>query len=85
MSYRLVYDEIMKGSPDLSVAQLALAEERLRHPRPGSRIAEAQQYGVDLSLLIENLRLTPAERASRMHDVIATVDQVRGAVRRRSE
>jgi len=64
---------------------LALAEERLRHPRPGSRIAEAQQYGIDLTLLIENLRLTPAERVSRMHDIIVTVDQVRGIARRRPE
>jgi len=75
----------MQGLPDLSALQLALAEERLRHPRPGSRIAEAQQYGIDLTLLIENLRLTPAERVSRMHDIIVTVDQVRGIARRRPE
>jgi hypothetical protein len=74
----------MKESRDLSPAQLALAEDRLRHPRPGSRIAQAQQFGVDLTLLIENLRLTPAERVRRMHDVIVTVDQVRGAARRRN-
>jgi hypothetical protein len=72
----------MNSSPNLSPAQLALAEERLRHPRPGSRIAEAREYGVDLTLLIESLRLTPAERASRMHDVVLTIDQVRGAARR---
>jgi hypothetical protein len=54
-----------QGAPDLSPSQLALAEERLRHPLPGSRIAAAQQYGVDLTLLIENLRLTPAERVRR--------------------
>jgi hypothetical protein len=72
----------MKESPHLSPAQLAVAEDRLRHPRPGSRIAEAQQYGVDLTLLIENLRLTPAERANKMHDVILAMDQLRGATRR---
>jgi hypothetical protein len=75
----------MQGLPDLSPSQLALAEERLRHPRAGSRIAAAQHYGVDLSLLIENLRLTPAERVRRMHDVIVTVDQVRGVARRHPE
>ena len=46
--------------------QLARAEDRLRSPRPGSKIEAAQQYGVDLTLLIENLRLTPAERVKRM-------------------
>jgi len=64
--------------------QLARAEERLRHPRPGSRIAEAQRCGVDLTLMIENLRLTPAERVIRMHALIETMDEVRGAARRRT-
>ncbi len=72
----------MSGSPDLSPAQLALAEDRLRCPRPGSRIAEAREHGVDLTLLIENLRLTPAQRATRMHELIVTAHQVRGAARR---
>jgi hypothetical protein len=75
----------MTGSPDLSPERLALAEERLRHPQPGSRIWEAERFGVDLSLLIENLRLTPAERVSRMHDIIAIMDEARGAARRPAE
>lgn len=37
-------------------------EERLLNPKPGSRIAAARDYGIDLTLLVENLRLTPAER-----------------------
>jgi hypothetical protein len=75
----------MTEGSDLSPVQLALAEERLRHPRPGSLIAQAQEYGVDLSLLIENLRLSPAERVKRMQDLIATVEELRGAARRRTE
>jgi hypothetical protein len=46
--------------------KLAIAEERLRNPRPGSKIAAAKEYGIDLTLLIENLRLTAAERALKM-------------------
>ena len=75
----------MKGTIDLSPEELARAEERLRRPRPGSLIAEAANCGVDLSLLIENLRRTPAERVRRMHDLIASMEEVRGAARRRSE
>jgi hypothetical protein len=75
----------MNGAQNLSAERLALAEDRLRYPRPGSRIAAARQHGVDLTLLIENLRLTPAERVNRMHDVIAAAEQVRGAVRRRAK
>ena len=72
------------GSVDpLTEEELARAEDRLRHPRPGGRIEAAQKYGIDLSLLIENLRLTPAERASKMADVIAAAQQWRGAARRK--
>jgi hypothetical protein len=72
----------MEGTPDLSPEQLARAVARLGDPRPGSKIAEAQRCGVDLSLLIENLRLTPAERVRRMLDLIETMVEVRGAARR---
>lgn len=40
-------------------------EEKLLNPRPGSRIAAAQDYGIDLTQIVENLRLTPAERIKR--------------------
>ena len=64
-------------------SQIALAEARLRNPRPGSRIEAAQQFGVDLTLLVENLRLSPAERVRRMHDAVLAAEQVRGAARRK--
>jgi hypothetical protein len=62
--------------------QLARAEDRLRNPRPGSKIEAAQRYGIDLTMLIENLRLTPAERAKRMHEATVAVERARGAARR---
>ena len=40
-------------------------EERLLNPTPGGRIAEARDYGIDLTQIVENLRLTPAERIKR--------------------
>jgi hypothetical protein len=52
------------------------------HPRPGSRIEAAQRYGIDLTLLMESIRLTPAERVARMHDVAVVANEVRGAARR---
>ena len=66
----------------LSPSELARAEERLLHPRPGSRIETAQRFGIDLTLLIEKLRLSPAERAFEMHQAMAAAEQVRGAARR---
>jgi hypothetical protein len=37
-------------------------EERLLNPKPGSAIAAARDFGIDLTLLVENLRKSPAER-----------------------
>lgn len=40
-------------------------EERLLNPKPGSKIAAARDFGIDLTQLAENLRYTPAERIKR--------------------
>jgi hypothetical protein len=37
-------------------------EEKLLNPRPGSMIAEAKDFGIDLTLVAERLRKTPQER-----------------------
>ncbi len=37
-------------------------EEKLLDPKPGSKVAAAKEYGVDLTLLLRNLKLTPEER-----------------------
>jgi len=66
----------------LTPEEFARAEARLRNPAPGSRKA-AQKFGIDLTLLIEHLRLTPAERARQMHDVCQVAESVRGAARKR--
>ena len=63
--------------------QLRIAEDRLRNPAPGSRIEAAKKYGIDMSLFIEQLRLTPAERAEKMESASEAVEQMRGIARRR--
>jgi hypothetical protein len=61
----------------------ARAEDRLSHPAKGSRIEAAKDYGVDLTLLMEQLRLTPAERTGKLERASSALDQVRGAARKR--
>jgi hypothetical protein len=73
----------MKTGHDPMADWLALAEDRLRHPRSGSRIEAAQKFGIDLTLLIEKLRLSPEERVRRMHDAANAAEQVRGAAQRK--
>jgi hypothetical protein len=54
------------------------------HPAPGSRIEAARNYGTDLTLLVEQLRLTPAERAVKLELASTALERVRGAARKRS-
>jgi hypothetical protein len=68
----------------LTPKQLARAEDCLLNPARGSRIEAARKYGIDLTLLVEQLRLTPAERARKLERASAVLQQVRGAARRRS-
>jgi hypothetical protein len=67
----------------LTPEELARAEDRLRNPAPGSRIEAARRFGIDLTLLISHLRLSPAERVERMLEVSRIAESVRGAARRR--
>lgn len=73
----------MKTLSALTKEQLARAEHRLLHPAPGSRIEAARNHGVDMTLLVEQLRLTPAERAKKLEAASLVLEQVRGIARRR--
>jgi hypothetical protein len=74
----------MKTLAALSPEQLARAEDCLLHPPPGSRSEAARNHGIDLTLLIEQLRLTPAERAKKLELASMVLESVRGIARRRS-
>jgi hypothetical protein len=67
----------------LTPEQLARAEARLLNPAPGSRIEAAKRFGIDMTLLISQLRLAPAERARQMHEVLQLAERVRSAARKR--
>ena len=60
------------------------AAGRLRNPAPGSRIEAAQKYGIDLTLLISQLRLTPEERARQLEEATQAFEQIRGIARKRA-
>jgi hypothetical protein len=72
----------MKTLGPLTPDQLALAEHRLLNPALGSRIEAAAAHGVDLTLLVEQLRLTPAQRAAKLESAATALAQVRGVARR---
>lgn len=54
-------------------------EEKLLNPKPGSKVAAAKEYGIDLTLLVENLKLTPTERVLKMQKAAITFAKIREA------
>ncbi len=55
-------------------------EEKLLNPKPGSKIAEAVRYGLDLTLVVENLRRTPQQRLERLQGAMVSVEKLRLAM-----
>jgi len=68
----------------LTPEEFERAAEKLRNPAPGSHIEAAQKYGIDLTLLIEQLRLTPAQRIERLEAATESLEKIRGIARRRN-
>lgn len=57
-------------------------EEKLLNPRPGSKIAAARDYGIDLTQLVENLRYSPAGRIKRNDQAGNSMIKFEAAMRR---
>jgi hypothetical protein len=55
-------------------------EEKLLNPRPGSEIAAAKEFGIDLTLVVAQLRLSPQERLDSLQanmEFVAELDAAR--------
>ena len=57
------------------------AERRLLHPPEGGAIEAACKAGVDVSLLIERLRLAPEERIHDLQQVIDDLEEMIASTR----
>lgn len=57
-------------------------ENLLLNPPPGSRIAAARDFGIDLTILVENLRLTPAQRVKNNDAAVNDLLKFEEAMRR---
>ena len=58
------------------------AEQLLSNPAPGSAIEAARKFGVDLTLLIERLRLSPEERVRDLQKSMISLSEIRGTGRK---
>ena len=59
--------------------QRKLAYELITNPPHGSDIAAAKEYGIDLTLLVENLDLTVTQRLRKLYSVATFLQKVRQA------
>jgi hypothetical protein len=56
-------------------------EDYFLNPPPGSAAARAVEFGTDLTLTLENLRLTPEERIRQLDDHIAGIGLMKATAR----
>ena len=56
-------------------------EDYFLNPPPGSAAARAVEFGIDLTLTLENLRLTPEERIRKLDDFIEGVARLKASAR----
>ena len=57
-------------------------EDYFLNPPPGSAAERAVEFGIDLTLTLENLRLTPEERIRKLDNFIESVAELKASVRR---
>jgi hypothetical protein len=74
----------VKKLAPLTPEQFERARRRLMNPAEGSRIAAARDYGVDLTLLVEGLRRTPAQRADHAESMRSELSVTRGVLLKRN-
>jgi hypothetical protein len=56
-------------------------EDYFLNPPPGSAAARAVEFGIDLTLTLENLRLTPEERIRKLDDHLAGIAKLKATAR----
>ncbi|MCA1625620.1 MAG: hypothetical protein LC768_08160 [Acidobacteria bacterium] len=66
----------------LSEERLKKIGELFRNPRPGSKVAAAKEFGVDLTLLARNLTLTPEERINEMLQAVEDTEFFSGEMKK---
>jgi hypothetical protein len=56
-------------------------ELSLIDPKPGTAAAAARDFGIDLSLTVSNLRLTPEERIRQLDNHVDGIRELRRSLR----
>lgn len=59
----------------LNEERLKKIGELFRNPRPGSKIAAAKEFGIDLTLTFEQLKKTPQERVDYTQSAMRNLEE----------
>lgn len=59
----------------LSEKRLKKIEELVLNPPPGSKIEAAKEFGIDLTLLLSQLRKTPQERLDDLQKSMRSIEE----------
>jgi hypothetical protein len=57
-------------------------EDHLLNPPPGSAAARARDFGIDLTLTLQRLRLTPDERVRQLQRAMFEIETMRAGLAR---
>jgi hypothetical protein len=57
-------------------------EDYFLNPPPGSAAERAVEFGIDLTLTLENLRLSPEDRIRKLDDFILGIQGLKASARR---
>ena len=55
-------------------------EEKLLNPQPGGKIADAVSYGIDITQIVENMRLTPEQRLQKLQSAMISFERLHNEV-----
>jgi hypothetical protein len=55
------------------------------NPRPGSKVAAAKEFGIDLTLTLGQLKKTPQERVEYAQSAMRSLEQFRQEVKKSRE
>ncbi len=67
----------------LSEKRLEKIGELIRNPRPGSKIAAAKEFGIDLTLTFGQLKKTPQQRVDDQQSAMRSLEEFRRQAEKR--
>lgn len=63
----------------MTLEEQKIAWELVQNPPPGSKLADAAEYGVDLTLLLENLKLSVTQRLEKLYSAALSLEELRNS------